>query len=108
MRKCSVTLSVLLLTFFVIASGIVKQVNAYEKQDKTLQGKVSSVDESSGELKIKDDQGAEKTLQVSPSTKISKGGKEIKLSELKPGDEVQCVVEGEDDSPSVKEIEVVT
>ena len=108
MQKCSSTLSVLLLAFFVITLGVVSRADASANQDKTLQGKVSSVDASGGKLTIKDDDGAEKTLRVSSSTKISKGGKDITLAELKAGDEVECVVEGEEDSPSAKTIEVVT
>ena len=110
MRKYLLTLSVLLLALSVGAFGIVNQISAKGSQDspaKTLHGTVSSVDSDGGLIKIKDDQGVEKALQISSATKISKAGKEIKLNEVKVGDQVHCSIDGNDDSPSAKAIEVV-
>ncbi|HKX27364.1 MAG TPA: hypothetical protein VJ302_06710 [Blastocatellia bacterium] len=111
MQKYSLTVSALLLAVLVAAFGVVTQVNAQERsQDQTgstMQGKVSSVDSSRGQLNIKDDQGNEKTLQVSSTTRISKAGREIKLTEIKVGDQVQLVVDGTGDNPAVKTIVVL-
>jgi hypothetical protein len=96
MKKHSIAVGTLLLAFFVIAFGVVNYVNAHESPgQQTLQGTVSAVDSGGGQLKIKDAQGAEKALKISSSTKISKGGKEIKLADIKVGDKVRCAVEGE-------------
>jgi hypothetical protein len=93
MKKCSFALSTLLLALFVIAFGVVNQVSAYERENpQTVQGTVSSVDSDGGQFVIKTAEG-EQTLKVSPSTKISKGGTEIKLADLKAGDKVTVVVE---------------
>jgi Cu/Ag efflux protein CusF len=103
MKKYSIAMRALLLALFVIAFGVSNQISAHEGRDQqTLHGTVSSVDSDGGELKIKDAEGEEKTLPVSSSTKISKGGKEIKLADIKTGDKVRYIVEEE----SVKEIEV--
>jgi hypothetical protein len=93
MKKCLSVVSTLLLAFFVIASGISNQVSAYERENpQTVQGTVSSVDSDGGQVVIKTADG-EQPLKVSPSTKISKGGKEIKLADIKAGDKVTVVVE---------------
>jgi hypothetical protein len=122
MQKCSFALSTLLLAVCVIALGSVNQVIAQEKQEpqertesqerqdhsaNTMQGKVVSVDPAGHQINIRDDQGSEKALQVSPATTISKEGKTIKLSDIKPGDQVQLVYEGTADNPSAKSIVVI-
>jgi hypothetical protein len=104
MKKYAIAVGALLLAFFVIAFGVVNHVGAYDGSDQqTLQGTVSSVDSDGGELKIKDAEGAEKTLQVDDSTKIFKKGKEIKLADIKVGDKVRCTVE--EDSVTAIEVE---
>ncbi|MBO0797924.1 MAG: hypothetical protein J2P31_03805 [Blastocatellia bacterium] len=102
MKKYSLAFSVLLLTFAVMAFGVANQAHAFKSQEQTVQGTISSVDADGGELKVKNDDGDEKSLKISPSTKISKGGKEIKLADIKVGDKIQAVVE----EGAVKEIEV--
>jgi hypothetical protein len=93
MKKFSFALSTLLLALFVIAFGVVNQVSAYERENtETVQGTVSSVDSDHGQLVIKTAEG-EQTLKVSDSTKISKGGTEIKLADLKAGNKVRAEVE---------------
>lgn len=94
MKKYSIAVGTLLLAFFVIAFGVVNQVSAYERENpQTLQGTVSSVDSDGAQIKVKDAEGAEKTLQIGSSAKISKGGTEIKLADIKVGDKVTVVVE---------------
>lgn len=92
MKKFSLAFSVLLLTFAVMAFGAATQARA-NSQAQTVQGTISAVDADGGELKVKDAAGAEKAMKVAPSTKISKGGKAIKLADIKVGDKVQAVVE---------------
>jgi hypothetical protein len=50
---------------------------------KTLSGAVVSVD--SGKVVIKDSAGSEVVLVVNDSTKLTKGGKDITLADVKPG-----------------------
>ena len=111
MQKTSFTLGALLLAVLVAALGVVTQVNAQDRSPdqsgNTMQGKVSSVDSSRGQISIRDDQGAEKQLQVSSTTKISKAGREIKLTDIKVGDQVQLVVDGSGDTPAVRTIVVM-
>jgi Cu/Ag efflux protein CusF len=93
MKKYSLVLSTLLITF-VVAFGVY-QVSAYSNlQEQTLEGTISSVDATGGELKVKDTGGAEKALKVGPTTKISKGGQEIKLADIKVGDKIKATVDG--------------
>jgi hypothetical protein len=93
MKKCSFALNTLLLALFVIAFGIANQVSAYERGNpETVQGTISSVDSDHGQFVIKTAEG-EQTLKVSSSTKISKGGTEIKLADIKAGDKVRVEVE---------------
>jgi Cu/Ag efflux protein CusF len=112
MRKCSVTLNALLLALFVVAFGAVNQVAAQERQEKPdgqekqMQGRVVSVDAARNQITIKDEQGADRPLQVSSATRISKDGKAIRLTEIKSGDQIHCMYEGTMDNPSVKTIVV--
>jgi len=104
MKKCSIAVCAITLTFFVMAYGVVNQVSAgaFKGQEETLRGTISSVDSDSGELKIKDADGEETALKISSSTKISKGGKEINLADIKVGDKIRAIVE----EGAVKAIEV--
>lgn len=101
MKKYSLAFSILLLTLAVMAFGVVNQAHA-KSQATTLQGTISAVDADGGELKVKDAGGAEQALKIGSSTKLSKGGKAIKLADIKVGDKVQAVIEG----GAVKAIEV--
>ena len=64
--------------------------------------KVVAVDTAKSELAVKDEKGAEKTLSISATTKITKEGKEIALTEIKAGDRVMYELESASDPPVAK------
>jgi len=63
----------------------------------TVSGKVAAISEA--KLTIVDDQKAELTVALTPDTKITKGGKEVAVSDLKANDMVTILAKkGDGDS----------
>jgi hypothetical protein len=72
---------------------------------KKYSGDVLNVDTASNQLTVKSETG-EVTMSVDTNTKITKGGKEITLAEIKVGDSVACDVEESPDGRKAKSVEV--
>ncbi len=80
-------------------------------QDGTMKaqaGKVVAIDTAKNELAVKDEKGAEKTMAVSPDTKIMKEGKEIALADVKAGDRVLYELDGASDPPVAKSLMIMS
>jgi hypothetical protein len=114
MKKYTITLWALLLTaaFFLTnaQAQLMATANAVvqEAAAKAQMGKVVAVDTAKNELAVKDEKGVEKTMAVSPNTKITKEGKEIALSEIKAGDRVLYEMDASADSPVAKSLTVLS
>ena len=63
--------------------------------------KVVTVDTAKNELAVKDEKGEEKTMAVGPTTKITKEGKDIALSDIKSGDRVMYELDAASNPPVV-------
>jgi hypothetical protein len=79
---------------------------AQDAPSKAQSGKVVSVDASKNVIAIKDETGADKTLQVAASTKITRGGKDITLADIKAGDKVSYMLGEGGEAAPVKSISV--
>lgn len=96
MKKTIITFAALLgltlgCAMSTSAMAQVSQAPQEKGQDQAMKsqaGKIASVDTAKNEVAIKDEKGAQKTLSISPDTKIMKDGKDITLAELKVGDRV--------------------
>lgn len=73
---------------------------------KAQHAKVVTVDAAKNEISVKDSKGGEIALRVSSTTKITKGGKEITLAEIKAGDMVAYELEGTGENATVKTLTV--
>ena len=63
----------------------------------TVSGKVTTINDA--KVTIVDDQKAELTVALTPDTKITKGGKEVTVSDVKADDLVTILArKGDDDS----------
>ena len=71
-------------------------------------GKVLAVDMTKNELAVKDEKGSEKTMSVSPTTRITKDGKDIALSDVKAGDRVMYELDAASDPPVAKSLLVIS
>ena len=93
----------------VIALLVAPLTWAQDSQKKALEGKVVSVDTEKNEIAIKDDQDNDKTLRVSPTTKLTKGGKEIPLADVKAGDRLRYEFDETTaaGTPTLKSVEVM-
>jgi hypothetical protein len=69
--------------------------------------KVVSVDASKNMIAIKDETGADKAIQVAASTRITRGGKEISLADIKAGDRVSYLLDEGGEAAPVKSISVM-
>ena len=88
-----------------------KSANSAVGQDGAMKaeaGKVVAIDTAKNELAVKDEKGAEKTMAVSPDTKIMKEGKEIALAEVKAGDRVIYELDGSSNPPVAKSLMVMS
>jgi len=74
-----------------------KSESAPPQAAKVRTGEITTIDASKNDVAIKDDTGAEVHIMVGTSTKITKSGKAMKVSDLKVGDKltIEC-----DDSAS--------
>ena len=75
---------------------------------KAQAGKVVAIDTAKNELAVKDEKGTEKTMAVSPDTKIMKEGKEIALADVKAGDRVIYELDGSSDPPVAKSLMIMS
>jgi hypothetical protein len=80
---------------------------AQDAPSKNQGGKVVSVDASKNLIAIKDETGADKTIQVAASTKITRGGKDISLADIKAGDRVSYLLDEGGETAPVKAISVM-
>ncbi|HEX4946802.1 MAG TPA: hypothetical protein VFZ34_09070 [Blastocatellia bacterium] len=82
-------------------------LDAQEASSPGQMGKVVTVDTAKNEVSVKDDKGAEKTMSISPTTKITKDGKDIALSDLKAGDRVVYELDSASNPPVAKSLVVM-
>lgn len=75
------------------------------KAVKKYNGDVLAVDTTSNQLTLKNET-EEVTVSVDANTKITKGGKQITLAEVKVGDSVACDVEESAEGRKAKSVEV--
>lgn len=92
---------------FVAALFASAYVLAQDAPAKSQGGKVVSVDASKNVIAIKDETGADKTLQVAATTKITRGGKDISLADIKAGDKVSYMLDEGGETAPVKAISVM-
>ena len=106
MKKCLFAFS---LIIFMAALGMAMNTQDQSAQKaavKTVNGEVVSVDATKNEIVVKDDAGAEVRLMCSKSTKVTREGKSISLTGLKPSDKVTCEAEEASGSWLAKSIRV--
>jgi hypothetical protein len=91
MKKITYVLSIIALTASLalaipiqIASPASQQEG--QKAGKMVSGQVAAVDATSNQIVLKDKAGKEVSLAVDTSTKITKGGKDIPLTDVKTGE----------------------
>jgi hypothetical protein len=92
---------------FVAALFASAYVLAQDAPAKNQSGKVVSVDASKNVIAIKDETGADKTIQVGATTKITRGGKDISLADIKAGDMVSYLLDEGGETAPVKSISVM-
>lgn len=91
MKKITFVLSIIALTAS-LALAIPTQTTSPASQQEgqktgtTVSGQVASVDSASNQIVLKDKAGKEVSLAVDTSTKITKGGKDIALADIKTGE----------------------
>lgn len=118
MKKYVITSSALLLAMLIclttshatthIQSIIKKTASSQDAPPKGMMGKVVAVDTAKNELAVKDEKGTEKTMSVAPTTKITKEGKDIALSDIKAGDRVMYELDSASDPPVAKSLLVMS
>lgn len=115
MKKYVITSSALLLAMLIClttshATTHIQSI-ASSQQDappKGQMGKVVAVDTAKSELAVKDEKGTEKTMSIAPTTKITKEGKDIALSDIKAGDRVMYELDAASDPPIAKSLLVMS
>lgn len=112
MKRYSVVLiNLLLISLCAVAVAQDPQNNTPQTtQDQAMKsqvGRVVSVDTSKNEITVNDEQNNNKTLQISSTTKITKGGREITLVDIKSGDRVLFEYDNVAGSSTVKSIVVM-
>lgn len=109
MKKYVLTfVSLLIVMAFIVSAQASYDQAAQQPAAKSESGKVVSVDATKNELKVKDDKGAEKTITVTADTKITKGGKDVALADLKTGDRVMYELDASASTPVAKMLMVMT
>jgi len=95
MKKYVLAISVILCTVMLGMAIAQEKAKEQQKPDKAPKatttsqaGEVVSVDAAKNEIVIKDDAGTEIHLLVGTSTKITREGKAVSLSDLKAGDKL--------------------
>lgn len=108
MKKYFVALSSLLVLIACLVTVQARPQVAQEPAAKAESGKVIAVDTAKNEFRVKDDRGAEKNVSVTADTKITKGGKEVALAELKNGDRVMYELDASAATPVAKMLMVMS
>ncbi|MGH9841846.1 MAG: hypothetical protein ACREEM_24080, partial [Blastocatellia bacterium] len=109
----TIALCVMLFAAMVVMSATsaaaqtASTTTAQDSGAKAHQGNVVTVDASKNELSVKDSKGAEKSLLVSSTAKITKEGKEITLADIKAGDRVVYELDASAEKPTAKSIVVM-
>ena len=80
---------------------------AQDPPAKNFTGHVVSVDAAKNMIAIKDETGADKSIQVAGSTKITRRGKEITLADIKAGDRLLYQLDEGGETAPVKSISVM-
>jgi len=88
-----ISLLVLTLAVAVAVATIPHELNA-QSDSTTLTGTVAKVDSTGMKLTIKDSANKEETLTIESTTKITRGGKDAKLADVKEGDSVKVTRQG--------------
>jgi hypothetical protein len=117
MKKYFMTGSALLMAMLICLTAshatthITTMKTGMASQDAPSKGhmaKVVAVDTAKNEVAVTDDKGAEKTMSVGPTTKITKDGKDIALSDIKAGDRVMYELDSASEPPVAKSLSVVS
>ena len=110
MKQYVITMAALLVAVVICLTASHAMTPRLTSQDvpPKQMGKVVAVDTTKSELAVKDEKGAEKTLSISPTTKITKEGKDIALTEIKAGDRVMYEVDSSADPPVAKSLLVMS
>lgn len=113
MKNYVLTLSALLLAGAICLTTTYSQATlaagavAQDAPHKGHMAKVVAVDTAKSELAVKDEKGEEKTMAVGPTTKITKEGKDIALSDIKSGDRVMYELDAASNPPVVTSLLVM-
>lgn len=83
MRKASVL--VVAIALALVLGGVMAG-----EQSQSIKGTIKSIADDSKSLKL-EEKGKQLTMQLSPSTKVRIDGQAGKLSDLKQGDQVECI-----------------
>src|SRR5262249_48650389 len=102
-KTYAIALSMLLVAASVCFSTILASASQ-EAGAKTYQAKVVNVDAAKNELSVKDSKGADVILRITGTTKMTKGGKEGTLTDIKAGEKVSNELEGTGENATVKTI----
>lgn len=114
MKKYMLTTSALLLAVMICLTTSRATTNtqapsaSQDAPSNGQMGKVVAIDTAKSELAVKDEKGAEKTLSISPTTKITKDGKDIALTEVKAGDRVMYELDAASEPPVAKSLLVMS
>jgi hypothetical protein len=79
-----------------------------DSPSKGQMAKVVTVDTTKNEVAVTDEKGAQKTMSVGPTTKITKDGKDIALSDIKAGDRVMYELDSASEPPVAKSLSVMS
>jgi hypothetical protein len=114
MRKQIIGLS-LLVVFAMASVGFAwgtyqepRSATQQQQQAKRATAKVVSVDAARNAIEIKDQSGANVTMNVSPQAKITKDGKAVTLNDIKADDTVSVEWEDEGGRMTAKSVTVVS
>ena len=116
MKKYILTTSALLLAVMICLTTSRATTNTQATQapsasqdaPKGQMGKVVAIDTAKSELAVKDEKGAEKTMTIGPTTKITKDGKDIALTDVKAGDRVMYELDAASEPPVAKSLLVMS
>jgi Cu/Ag efflux protein CusF len=116
MRIARAIVAVLFGMLVAFGATVSHQVTAQEKQEKKTEkpaapaarrhvGALKAVDPAAGRLTVTEKEG-DATVSVSEKTAIKKGKESLKLSDLKPGDEVTVVYTKENGKDMARSVTV--
>lgn len=117
MKKYIMTSSALLMAMLICLTAshatthmttIKTGLAAQDSPPKGQMAKVVAVDTAKNEVAVTDEKGSQKTMSVSPTTKITKDGKDIALADIKAGDRVMYELDSASEPPVAKSLLVVS